>query len=66
MFIFIIFFIIIVAVVGMFAGVYARARKVRQKHVDEAEKRGDMKEAKRFKNMSEDEIADEFEDELHK
>jgi len=65
MFSFIIFFIII-AVICVFAVVYARAKKVRQKHIDEAEKRGDVQEVKRLKDMSDDEAADEFEDELYK
>ncbi len=65
MFISIIFFIV-VTVICVFAVVYAKARKVRQKHIDEAEKRGDMQEVKRLKNMSDDEAADEFEDELSK
>ena len=39
---------------------------MRQKHIDEAEKRGDIKEVERLKNMSDDEAAEEFEDELYK
>ena len=50
----------------MFAVIYAKAKNVRQKHIDEAEKRGDMQEVKRLRNMSADEAADEFEDELYK
>jgi len=65
MFSFIIFFII-VAVICIFAVIYAGAKKVRQKHIDEAEKRGDIKEVERLKNMSDDEAAEEFEDELYK
>ncbi len=67
MFISIIFFIVVI-VICMFAVVYAKARKVRQKHIDEhideAEKRGDIQGVERLKNMSDDEAADEFEDEL--
>lgn len=59
-------FLIIVAVICAFAVIYARARKVRKKHIDEAEKRGDAQEVKRLKDMSDDEAADEFEDELYK
>ena len=65
MFSLIIFFIVI-AVICVFAVVYARAKKVRQEHIDEAEKRGDVQEVKRLKDMSDDEAADEFEDELYK
>ncbi len=65
MFISIIFFVI-VAVICLFAVIYARAKKVKQKHLEEAEKRGDIKEVERLKNMSDDEAADEFEDELYK
>ena len=65
MFSFIIIFIVI-AVICVFAVVYARAKKVKQKHIDEAEKRGDVQEVKRLKDMSDDEAADEFEDELYK
>lgn len=61
----IIFFIIIIFVF-MFFAIYARARKVKEKHIKEAEKRGDTEEVKRLKNMSDDQAADEFEDELYK
>ncbi|MDD5145855.1 MAG: hypothetical protein PHF44_03370 [Candidatus Pacebacteria bacterium] len=63
MFISIIFFVII-AVICMFAVVYAKARNVKQKHIADAEKRGDLQEANRLKDMSEDEAADEFDDEM--
>jgi len=65
MFSLIIFFIVI-AVICVFAVIYTRARKVRQKHITEAKKRGDIKEVKRLSDMSDDEAADEFEDELYK
>lgn len=65
MFISFIFFIIIV-VICIFAVIYTRAGKVKQKHIEEAEKRGDMQEVKRLKDMSDDQAADEFEDELYK
>lgn len=60
------FIFIIVAVICIFAVIYTRARKVKQKHIEEAEKRGDIQEVERLKNMSDDEAADEFEDELSK
>ena len=63
MFISVIFFIVI-AVIFIFAVAYARAGKVKTKHIKEAEKRGDIEEIQRLKNMSDDEAADEFEDEL--
>jgi len=61
-----IIFFIVAAVICVFAVIYARAGKVRQKHIAEAEKRRDIKEAKRLSDMSDDEAADEFEDELYK
>lgn len=61
-----IIFLVIVAVIFMFAFAYTKARKVKEKHIQEAEKRGDLQEAKRLKNMSDDQAADEFEDELYK
>jgi hypothetical protein len=57
-------FLIIIAIIFAFAAVYARAGKVKQKHIQEAEKRGDMQEARRLKDMSDDQAGDEFEDEL--
>jgi len=61
-----IIFLIIIGIICFFAVVYARARKVKQKHIEEAEKRGDTKEAERLRKMSDDEAADEFENELSK
>jgi uncharacterized protein YpmB len=62
----IIIIFIVVAAIFIFAGIYARAKKVKQKHIDEAEKRGDMEEVKRLKDMSDDQAAQEFKDELFK
>jgi hypothetical protein len=56
--------VIIIGVIFMFAFIYAKARKIKEKHIKEAEKHGDLREAERLKNMSDDRAADEFEDEL--
>lgn len=59
-------FLVIVAMILMLAFAYSKAKEIKEKHIKEAEKRGDTKEAERLKNMSADEAADEFEDELFK
>ncbi len=66
MFISIIFFIIIVIVIYIFVPIYAKAKKIKEKHIEEARKRGDLDEVKRLENMSDDQAALEFEDELDK
>ena len=66
MFISIIFFIIIVIVIYIFVPIYAKAKKIKEKNIEETRKRGDLDEVKRLENMSDDQAALEFEDELDK
>ncbi|HRY63268.1 MAG TPA: hypothetical protein P5267_01515 [Patescibacteria group bacterium] len=66
MFISIVFLIAIIAIVCIIAAVYAKAKKVKEKHIEAARKRGDTQEVKRLEEMSVDEAADEFEEELDK
>lgn len=61
-----IIFLIIIALIFMFVAVWNKARNIKQKHILDAEKRGDIKEVERLKNLSDDQAADEFEDELSK
>jgi len=57
----IIFLLILILIIWSWV---AKVRKLKQKKINEAEKRDDFEEAKRLKNMDDEDISNEFEDEL--